>query len=124
MEAVHTAAVDRIKACLADPAIRKLLVGDLNGKLVWVERKAVVMNDKGLTPAVFDRVHITPGKSALVIDYKTATGRTDDYLKEHYLKQMESYRDAVARITGIDPANIHCKLVGIQTNRLSIIDVI
>ena len=124
MEAVHTAAIERIKACLGDPEIRKLLVDDLEGKLVWVERRAVVMNDKGLTPAVFDRVHITPGKSALIIDYKTATGRSDAYLKEHYLKQMESYRDAVARITGIAVENIHCKLIGIQTNRLSIIDVV
>lgn len=124
METVHATAVERIKACLADKSVRQLLVGELDGKRLWVERKAVVMNEKGITPAVFDRVHLVPGKSALIIDYKTATGRTDAYLKEHYLKQMESYRDAVARLTGIAPENIHAKLIGIQEKRISIVDVL
>lgn len=124
METVHATAVERIKACLADKSIRQLLVEDIEGKLLWVERKAIVMNEKGLTPAVFDRVHIVPGKSAIIIDYKTATNRTDAYLKEHYIKQMESYRDAVSRLTGISPENIRAKLIGIQERGVSIVDVL
>lgn len=130
MEDVHAKAVARIRDCLADPAIRQLLVGDLEGKVLWVERKAAIHQalpdgETAVVPAVFDRVHIVPGKSALIIDYKTTRDGTDASLRERYAEQMASYREAVARLTGIPAAAIRCQLVGIRTDsdKLSVVEV-
>ncbi len=124
-ETMHAAALDRIKRCFEDPGIRKLLIDDAKGMTVWVERKSVIYDHKHdlVTPAVFDRVYISPGKSALIIDYKTAGNGTDEELKKHYEKQMSSYREAIARLTGIAPQNISCKLIGIFKSRVSVVEV-
>ena len=129
-EEVHAQALERIRACLADPAIRRVLVGELEGKLLWVERKAAIhqTSPEGQTeivPAVFDRVCLAPGRSAVIIDYKTAHGASDDALRERYLGQMTAYREAVARLTGLPQESIQCKLIGIRTDsqRVSVVDV-
>ena len=129
-EDVHAQALDRIRACLRDPVVRRVLVGDLEGKILWVERKAAVHQtlpngQTEIVPAVFDRVCIVPGKSALILDYKTTRGGSDAELRENYLVQMTAYREAVARLTGIPLAAIQCKLIGIRTDgeRVSVVDV-
>jgi ATP-dependent exoDNAse (exonuclease V) beta subunit len=129
-EEVHALALERIRACLKDKAIRELLVGGLEGKILWVERKAAIHEvlpngETAIVPAVFDRVHITPGKEALIIDYKTARNGTDEYLRERYADQMAAYREAVYRLTGIPVTAIKAKLVGIQTDsdRVSVVEV-
>ena len=129
-EDVHARALDCIQACLGDPEVRRALVGDLEGKVLWVERKAAihqVLPDgrTEIVPAVFDRVCIAPGKAALILDYKTARGGTDAELRERYLGQMTAYRDAVARLTGIPSEAIRCKLIGIRTDvaRVGVVDV-
>jgi ATP-dependent exoDNAse (exonuclease V) beta subunit len=129
-EEVHAQALERIRACLADPAIRRVLVGELDGRLLWVERKAAIhqTSPEGQTeivPAVFDRVCLAPGRSAVIIDYKTARGASDAALRERYLGQMSAYRDAVARLTGIPRESIQCKLIGIRTDsqRVSVVEV-
>jgi ATP-dependent exoDNAse (exonuclease V) beta subunit len=125
---VHAQAVERIRACLKNRDIRSLLVDDLKDKLLWVERKAAIHQilpggEIAIVPAVFDRVHVTLGKEALILDYKTATGRSDAYLKERYTEQMTAYREAVARLTGIPAKSIHAKLIGIQPDRLSVVEI-
>jgi ATP-dependent exoDNAse (exonuclease V) beta subunit len=129
-EEVHAQALERIRACLGDPAIRQALVGDLEGKLLWVERKAAIYQtlpdgQTEIVPAVFDRVCITPGQSAVILDYKTARGASDAALRERYLGQMSAYRDAVARLTGIPAESIRCQLIGIWTDseRVSLVNV-
>ncbi|MBM3842478.1 MAG: hypothetical protein FJ397_04305 [Verrucomicrobia bacterium] len=129
-EEVHAQAIDRIQACLRDPEVRRVLVGELEGKLLWVERKAAIHQtlpdgQTEIVPAVFDRVCITPGKGALILDYKTTRGATDAELRDKYLAQMTAYRDAVARLTGIPPGAIRCQLIGIWTDvaRVAVVDV-
>jgi len=129
-EEVHAQAIDRIQACLRDPEVRRLLVGELEGKLLWVERKAAIHQtlpdgQTEIVPAVFDRVCITPGKGALILDYKTTRGGTDAELRDKYLAQMTAYRYAVARLTGIPPDAIRCQLIGIWTDvaRVAVVDV-
>lgn len=129
-EEVHAQAIDRIQACLRDPEVRRVLVGELEGKLLWVERKAAIHQtlpdgQTEIVPAVFDRVCIAPGKGALILDYKTTRGATDAELRDKYLAQMTAYRDAVARLTGIPPGAIRCQLIGIWTNvaRVAVVDV-
>lgn len=129
-EDVHAQALDRIHACLRDPEVRRVLVGELEGKVLWVERKAAIHQTLPdgqieIVPAVFDRVCIAPGKGALILDYKTTRGGSDAELREKYLVQMTAYREAVARLTGIPSAAIQGKLIGIRTDvaRVSVVDV-
>jgi ATP-dependent exoDNAse (exonuclease V) beta subunit len=129
-EAVHAQAVERIQACLRDPAIRQALVGDLAGKVLWVERKAAIYETlpdgaTELVPAVFDRVGITPGRSAVIVDYKTVGSGTEAELRERYVGQMTAYRAAVAKLTGIPAEAIRCQLIGIWTEgmRVAVVDV-
>ena len=95
-----------------------------------VERKAAIHQtlpdgQTEIVPAVFDRVCITPGKGALILDYKTTRGGTDAELRDKYLAQMTAYRDAVARLTSIPPGAIRCQLIGIWTDvaRVAVVDV-
>jgi ATP-dependent exoDNAse (exonuclease V) beta subunit len=124
-ETTHAAALDRIRSCLEDQSIRKLLIEEAQGKVLWVERKAVVYDREHdvVTPAVFDRVYIVPGKSALIIDYKTAGNGSDESLRKAYEDQMKDYREAIAKLTGIAPENIKCKLIGIFKTRVSAVEV-
>ena len=124
-ETTHAAALERIKRCLEDQAVRKLLLEDAQGKVLWVERKAVIYDREHdvVMPAVFDRVYIEPGKSALIIDYKTAGNGTDKSLKDAYEPQMSNYREAISKLTGIAPENIGCKLIGIFKTRVSVVEV-
>jgi ATP-dependent exoDNAse (exonuclease V) beta subunit len=124
-ETTHASALERIRSCLDDQSIRKLLIEDALGKVLWVERKAVVYDREHdvVTPAVFDRVYIVPGKSALIIDYKTAGNGSDESLKKAYESQMINYREAIAKLTGLSPDKISCKLIGIFKTRVSVVDV-
>jgi ATP-dependent exoDNAse (exonuclease V) beta subunit len=129
-EAVHAQALERIRACLRDNRIRHALVGDLEGKVLWVERKAAIHQtlpdgSTEIVPAVFDRVCITPGRSAVIVDYKTARGGTEAELRERYAGQMTAYRDAVAKLTGLPAEAIRCQLIGIWTEgaRVAVVDV-
>jgi ATP-dependent exoDNAse (exonuclease V) beta subunit len=124
-EAIHALALDRVKRCLEDPGIKALLIDEAKGKTLWVERKATLYDHQKdiVMPAVFDRVYIEPGKSALIIDYKTAGNGTDESLKKAYLKQMADYRTAVSKLSGIPPEKISCKLIGIFKTHVSIVEV-
>jgi len=124
-EAIHALALDRVKRCLEDPCIKALLIDEAKGKTLWVERKATLYDHQKdiVMPAVFDRVYIEPGKSALIIDYKTAGKGNDDALKAAYLKQMADYRTAVSKLSGIPPEKISCKLIGIFKTHVSIVEV-
>jgi ATP-dependent exoDNAse (exonuclease V) beta subunit len=124
-ETTHKAALERIKRCLEDKDIRKLLIDEAKGKTLWVERKAVIYDREldVVTPAVFDRVYIVPGKSAMIIDYKTAGNGSDESLKKAYKDQMEDYQEAIAKLTGLSPDKISCKLIGIFKTRVSVVEV-
>jgi len=123
-EITHAAAMERVRRCLEDQAIRKLLLEDVQGKTLWVERKAVIYDREHdvVTPAVFDRVYIVPGESAMIIDYKTAGNGSDESLKKAYVAQMTNYREAISKLTGIAPEKIGCKLIGIFKTRVSVVE--
>ncbi len=49
---------------------------------------------------------------AQIVDYKFSKGSAE-YLRNHYRPQLELYRQATAKILGIDPAKIHCSIINI-----------
>ena len=109
------------RACAANPELTALL-DDACDEL-WRERPfdVVVGNGEGaewLVSGCFDRVQIHRDARgavtrACIIDYKS--NQTDaagvPQLTEHYREQLESYRQALAKLLGITPNLIECRLI-------------
>jgi ATP-dependent exoDNAse (exonuclease V) beta subunit len=71
------------------------------------------MHEGKAISAVFDRVHVIPGQSAIVIDYKT-NDCTVEHLKELYQGQMDLYRVAVAKLCGLEAGKVRCVLIHVR----------
>ena len=110
-------AVAAIEACLKSAPVAELLLNKPAGALLWNERKATLMHEGKAISAVFDRVHVIPGKSATVIDYKT-NDCSLEHLKEMYQGQMDLYRIAVAKLCGLDVGKVRCVLVHVRKGEL------
>jgi len=85
--------------------------------VLWNERKATLMHEGKIINAVFDRVHVVPGQSATVIDYKT-NDCSLEHLKEMYQGQMDLYRVAVAKLCGLEAGKVRCVLVHVRAGAL------
>lgn len=109
-----TQAVRIIEQCLRSPDIVKLLEDNTQNKILWKEKQAVIMNDGKMIDAVFDRVHIIPGKEATIIDYKTNFDFSDDELEIEYKEQMKLYRISVSELCGIPIDKIMCVLINVR----------
>jgi ATP-dependent exoDNAse (exonuclease V) beta subunit len=107
------AAISLIEECLAKPAVRGLLSEAPQGVTLWQERKAALIHEGKLISAVFDRVHVIPGQSATVIDYKT-NDCSLEHLKEKYQGQMDMYRIAVAKLCGLEVGKVRCVLIHVR----------
>lgn len=110
-------ALREVTRCLGAPAVQELLCSRPAGCVLWNERKATLMQDGKLISAVFDRVHVIPGQSATVIDYKT-NDCSLAHLKETYQGQMDLYRLAVAKLCGLPPEKVRCVLVHVRLGEL------
>ncbi len=110
-------ALGAIARCLSAPAVQELLCSRPTGAILWNERKATLMQDGKLINAVFDRVHVIPGQSATIIDYKT-NDCSLAHLKETYQGQMDLYRIAVAKLCGLDVGKVRCVLVHVRKGEL------
>jgi ATP-dependent exoDNAse (exonuclease V) beta subunit len=106
-------ALELTRNCLSKPEVRELLSDLPKGALLWQERPAALMHDGKMINAIFDRVHVIPGKSATVIDYKT-NDCTLAQLKDKYQGQMDLYRFAVAKLCGLTPDKVRCVLVHVR----------
>ncbi len=103
-----------IRACLDAPDVAALLLRKpTEDCLLWRERAAVLVHEGKLMSAIFDRVHVVPGKSAVVIDYKTNDCSAAE-LREIYQPQMDLYRAAVAKLAGIPEAAVRCVLLSVR----------
>ena len=109
-----TQAVRIIEQCLKSADIIKLLEDNSQNKILWKEKQAVIMYEGKMIDAVFDRVHITPGKEATIIDYKTNFDFSDDELEIGYKEQMNLYRISVSELTGIPVDKIKCVLINVR----------
>jgi ATP-dependent exoDNAse (exonuclease V) beta subunit len=113
-DAILVAAQEQILACLAKPAVRAALSERPEGCLLWTERQASLMHEGKLMHAIFDRVHVVPGKEAVILDYKTNDKVTDEELAEIYQGQMSLYRSAVAKLCDIPENKVRCVLIHVR----------
>ncbi len=110
-------AVAAIRTCLESKPVAELVLKRPEGAVLWQERKAALMHEGKLVTAVFDRVHVIPGKEAVVIDYKTNDCSLEQ-LKEMYQGQMDLYRIAVAKLCGLSAERVRCVLVHVRLGAL------
>mgnify|MGYP000102798840 FL=1 len=106
-----------IEACLKSAPVAELLLSKPAGALLWNERKATLMHEGKAITAVFDRVHVIPGQSATVIDYKTNDCSVED-LREMYQGQMDLYRIAVTTLCGLEAGKVRCVLVHVRAGAI------
>jgi ATP-dependent helicase/nuclease subunit A len=106
-----------IEGCLKSKAVTNLLIPKSLKPELWRERSVALMFEGKMIDAVFDRVHIIPGKEAVIIDYKT-NDCSEAHLKELYEGQMKLYRLSVAELCGIPPEKIRCVLIHVRNGTL------
>jgi ATP-dependent exoDNAse (exonuclease V) beta subunit len=116
-DSIHTTAVKLVCECLKSTAVVDLLDKRGADTIVWREQKAVLQSEGKMIDAVFDRVHIIPGKEAIIIDYKTNVC-SETELKELYEGQMQFYRKSVAELCGLSEKNVRCILVHVRHGTL------
>jgi ATP-dependent helicase/nuclease subunit A len=114
---LYDEAIRMVTECLKSKAVIELLDKPSADTIVWREQKAVLQTNGKMIDAVFDRVHIVPGKEAVVIDYKT-NDCSEAHLKELYEGQMKLYRLSVAELCGIPPEKIRCVLIHVRNGTL------
>jgi ATP-dependent exoDNAse (exonuclease V) beta subunit len=115
---VQTIALELVNACLTSKEIVDLLDNRSADTIVWREQKAVLQHEGKMIDAVFDRVHIIPGKEATIIDYKTNRDYSDDKLESKYKGQMNIYRESISKLTGIPEDKITCVLINVRNKTL------
>ena len=76
---------------------------------------AVVLEPGKFVYGKSDRIHIEPGKSATIIDYKTVEeDKPLEDLRRTYQGQMDLYRKALAKLCGRPTDKIRCVLVHVR----------
>ena len=118
------AAIREFRAMLERPAVRDALTrGRSPDKMkseVWRERPFAVRDGDAILTGKFDRVVVGSrgGKieGADVIDFKTDAVEAGDAVRldaltEHYRPQLEAYRRAAAKLTGLAPAKVRAKIL-------------
>lgn len=110
---------DALNACFENSDIRALFTKPKTASVVWRERAFSYVEGDQFTNGIFDRVVIHSDESgaitrAEIIDFKTDrihSGNTIEQATEHHRPQLETYRNALAKIVGIDVAAIELKLL-------------
>ncbi|WP_269525839.1 UvrD-helicase domain-containing protein [Coraliomargarita parva] len=112
-------AVAAVEACFGQADIRKLFRQPDGGCELWRERAFSLVQGTRFYNGVFDRVHLHKDSTgrithAAIIDFKTDRinePNTVSNAAEQHRHQLEDYRNALSRITGVDPKAIRLVLV-------------
>ena len=106
-------AVDEVARCLADETVAKRLSKSEGDVQLWRERAFDVVVDNEMISGVFDRVHVYADR-AEIIDFKSDRVGDESSLQQaakKYEPQMATYRQALAKLTGLAESAIRCSLV-------------
>lgn len=123
-ETVRKEAAAHVARCLAEPKIHALLsrpAGE-GAAECWREKRFEILLGQEWLSGAFDRVILTrdpaDGRftSAVIVDYKTDTPKDDPAgpfaaSVETYRPQIQTYRQVLARMTGLPPERIAARLV-------------
>ncbi len=116
---------DEVERSLKNDEIRALFERPANSAdadaKVWLEKRfEMIVGDNEWVSGVFDRVNLFADR-AQIIDFKTNRVDTDEEIDnaiDHYRSQMQTYRIALARLTGLAAESIECLLVFTRPGRV------
>jgi ATP-dependent exoDNAse (exonuclease V) beta subunit len=118
-----------VERSLDTPEIRALFErpsgSETDGAEVWMEKRfEMIVGEDQWVSGVFDRVNRFSDR-AQIIDFKTNNVTNDEEIAKavaHYRPQMETYRVALSRLTGLAPDKIDCLLIFTQPQRIVAIE--
>ena len=113
-------AVAEVERCLADEILAKRLVQPEGDVQLWRESAFDVVTDNEMISGVFDRVHLFADR-AEIIDFKSDRVGDQASMKkaaERYTPQMTTYRQALAKLTGMAEQKISIRLIFTHTARV------
>jgi ATP-dependent exoDNAse (exonuclease V) beta subunit len=119
-------AVDLFRRAVAAPEIRGVLTRPPGNPELWQERKFEVVDGNRWVSGAFDRVVVSRNErgrvsAATVLDFKSDEVSDDASLAElgkQYKPQMETYRNALYRMLGLQPAKVALRLVFVQPGKV------
>ena len=112
-------AMDIFSRAMADPEVKKIFSLPAQKTEVWRERSFAYQKEGKMVQGIFDRVVLSLSESdeimaAEIIDFKTDRPGKDvglDQLVDRYRGQLESYRSALVRLTGLPENKIRMTLL-------------
>ncbi len=117
-EALHQHAKAVIESCLKSKSVAAALSAKPEGGTILKERKFSLLMEEGkIVTGNADRIHLVPGHSAVIFDYKSDTCDLEE-LKAKHSRQMDMYRTATSRIWGIPKDKIQCFLIHVRQGAL------
>ncbi len=118
-ETMPAEAVDEVEQCLVDEALAKRLAKPDSDVELWRERPFDVVLGDELISGVFDRVHLFADR-AEIIDFKTE--KAGEEAADRHRPQLQLYRSALAKLTGLEESVISCQLLFTHTHSLLDVD--
>jgi ATP-dependent helicase/nuclease subunit A len=121
--ALRARAEDEARRSLAAAAVRAILSRPSPQAICWREKRFEILLNGEWLSGTFDRVMIEPHR-ATILDFKTDKVDADEAFAarvEGYRPQLETYREVLARMTGLPHAAIHCRLL--FTHRREVVTV-
>jgi len=122
-ESLRVRALEEVRRCLGAPAARTALNRPSPQAICWREKRFEILLKGEWLSGTFDRVIIEPYR-ATILDFKTDKVETDEAFHDRadgYRPQLQTYREVLARMTGLAPAAIQCRLL--FTHRREVVDV-
>ena len=118
-EKMPAEAVDEVEQCLVDEALAKRLAKPNSDVELWRERPFDVVLGDELISGVFDRVHLFADR-AEIIDFKTE--KAGEEAADRHRPQLQLYRSALAKLTGLEESAISSQLLFTHTHSLLDVD--
>ena len=97
-----------MEQCLVCETLAKYLAKPEADVELWRERAFEVVLGNKMISGVFDRVHLFADR-AEIIDFKTNT--EGEGTAERYTPQLQLYRSALAKLTGLEEAAVRWLLI-------------
>ncbi|MES2596314.1 MAG: UvrD-helicase domain-containing protein [Verrucomicrobiota bacterium] len=122
-EAVRAKALEEVRRCLESPAARGILSRPSPEAQCWREKRFEILLKGEWLSGTFDRVMVEPGR-ATILDFKTDKVESEEAFHERvegYRPQLMTYREVLARMTGLPTSSIHCRLL--FTHRREVVEL-
>jgi len=112
-EGARASALEEVRQCLVVPTVHQILSRPSPKAECWREKRFEILLNGEWLSGTFDRVMVEPG-SATILDFKTDKLETDEAFFERvegYRPQLLTYREVLARMTGLPASAIRCCLL-------------